>query len=356
MMTSTGSNPLLGRLAKASESGAAGGSAQSPASGSSESAVDPKRRLSASLIVNPYSSGMTAKRERDIVLELRTQFDVQVLRTEHAGHAPELAREAWQNGADVLFACGGDGTANEVLNGLELADGTAEQRPLVALIPAGGTNVLCRSLGIPNHPLKAARHMMDAIRDGRWQTINLGRLDERLFLFAAGVGFDGEVVRRIENKRTGRRPSDLAHVATVLGIFMHERLRFDERITVEVEATGETLRASMLMCGNTTPMSYLGKVPMHFMPACRLDTGLDFIAPRRLGPAFFLRSGARALGKRAANRPPEAAPDAQQMRCDLRAFTVTCDSPQSCQVDGEFIGERTHIRFTSVESPIRLVS
>ena len=327
---------------------------------SAESAAEPSgsaaQRLKATLIVNPYSSGMTARRERDIVTALREEFELDVLRTEHAGHAVSLANEAWKAGAQLIIACGGDGTANEVLNGLDLSHNTALERPLLALLPAGGTNVLCRSLGIPNHPLKAVRHLLDSIRTERWKTINLGRLDERLFMFAAGVGFDGEVVRRIDNKRTGRRPSDLSHLTTIAGLFLHERFRLEERMTVEIESTHELLRSSMLLCGNTTPMSYLGKIPMHMMPACRLDSGLDIIAPRKIGPLFFLRSGARSLGKRGGRRAPEAAPDTQQMRCDITGFTVTCDSPQPCQVDGEFIGDRTHIRFESIVAPIRLVS
>ena len=116
----------------------------------------------------------------------------------------------------MIISCGGDGTANEILNGMSLADGTAEQRPIFAIVPAGGTNVLARSLGYPNHPVRATDQLVDAIVERKVRNVNLGTVDERLFMFAAGVGFDAEVVKRIEQRRSGRRPSDAAHLAADL--------------------------------------------------------------------------------------------------------------------------------------------
>src|SRR5689334_5657584 len=110
-------------------------------------------RRRAALIVNPRSSGMTPARERKVVLDLRRELDVDVFRTERANHAPRIASDIVEQGDhDVIIACGGDGTANEVLNGMSLGDGTAEDRPAFAIVPAGGTNVMARSLGHPNHP------------------------------------------------------------------------------------------------------------------------------------------------------------------------------------------------------------
>src|SRR4051812_6401691 len=103
----------------------------------------PKRR--AALIVNPKSSGMTPARERKVVLELRREIDVDVFRTERANHPPRIAQDIVESGDhDLIIACGGDGTANEVLNGMQLGDGTADERPAFAIVPAGGTNVMAR--------------------------------------------------------------------------------------------------------------------------------------------------------------------------------------------------------------------
>lgn len=305
------------------------------------------------IIINPYSSGLTAQRERIIVNTLKEYVDLDVRRTERAGHGAELAREAVRDDVDLLIACGGDGTANEVLNGMDLADGTANERAMFAVIPAGGTNVLCRSLGLPNHPIRATTQLATAIAARRHTTINLGKLDERIFMFAAGVGFDGAMVKRIEQKRRGRRPSDMSHVATIVGLFMTERFVFDERLTVRIEDTGEELRAGLLMCGNTSPMSYMGRLALDFTPKARLEAGLDFMAPKRVSALFAIKNSMQAMGLTGKRRL--ISEEQAQIRSDVRAFQVVCDSPQPCQVDGEYIGERTHINFSAIRDAVRLV-
>lgn len=341
---------LVDRLRRGADSSTAAATAEreSPATGSA-------RRLATTLIVNPYSSGMTARREREIVLLLRDHTELEVRRTERPGHAPELAREARESGSELVIACGGDGTGNEVINGLGVQAGSAADIPRLMLIPAGGTNVLCRSLGLTNHPVKATMQLVEAIQQDRTHTVNLGQMDERLFLFSSGVGFDGELVRRAEQRRSGRRPGDLAHVAMVTAMFVHERLRFSERMTITVDSTGEQLRAAFVMCGNHTPVSYVGKLPAHVMPDCSLDEGLDFVAPRRFDPFWLARVATSSIGKRKVRRSSDAAPDNLQLHHDLERFNVVCDEPIACQVDGEFVGERTHIRYELVRDAVRLV-
>lgn len=308
------------------------------------------QRLRASLIVNPYSSGLTSRREVEIVRILREACNLDVMRTERPGHAIELAREACEEGVDVVVACGGDGTGNEVVNGMTLSAHGAGHAPRFALVPAGGTNVLCRAVGLPNNPITAAGRITEALRADRSHVINLGVVDERRFLFACGVGMDGEMVRRVDARRTGRRPSDLAHVSTLVGIFASERFRLTDRMTIHIDDTGEELRGCLLMCGNTTPTTYLGRIGMHFMPDCRLETGLDFVAPRQQNALAAIRNSARSI--RTTRRSTISS---EQLRHDLRAFSVECDEPQPCQVDGEYIGDRTHLRFELLERCLRLV-
>lgn len=306
------------------------------------------------MIVNPYSSGMTSAREKRIVTELREHFDVDVHRTERAGHAPKIAESIVDgNEHDVIIACGGDGTANEVLNGMSLADGTAEERPAFAIIPAGGTNVFSRSLGHPNHPIRALKHVARAIVEDNAKIINLAAVDERVYMFSAGVGFDAEIVKRIEARRSGRRPSDLAHVVAMLGIYAGERFRLDESMTVTVDETGEVLRASMLIVGNTTPMTYTGRLPIHFMPDCSLETGLDFVAPEKANAGFTLAKFGEGLGllpKRAKSA------EQKQLRHDVKSITVVCEQPLPVQADGEYLGDRTHVHFRSIERAVRMIS
>lgn len=312
-------------------------------------------RLRGAIIINPYSSGMTGKREREIVSTLREHMDLQIRRTERGGHAPQLARQLMDAGPlDVIISCGGDGTANEILNGMSLGNDTAEHRPAFAIVPAGGTNVLARSIGYPNHPVRATTQLAEAIVERRTRRINLATVDERVFMFSAGVGLDGEIVKRMEQRRSGRRPSDLAHLSSVVGYYATQRFALDERMTVTIDGTGEQLRAALVLVGNTTPMTYMGRMAIHFMPDATLEGGLDIMAPTRANAGFALRNAAQAMGIGRKNQRLVSA-EKSRIRHDVPGLTVECDEPQPVQVDGEFIGERTHIRFGLLERCIDLV-
>lgn len=314
------------------------------------------RRLRGAMIVNPYSSGMTSRREREIVTTLREHMDLEVRRTERGGHAPKLARELMEAGPlDVMISCGGDGTANEILNGMSLGNDTADDRPAFAIVPAGGTNVLARSIGYPNHPVRATSKLAEAIVERRTTRINLATVDERVFMFAAGVGLDAEIVKRMEQRRSGRRPSDMAHLSSIVGYYATQRFALGERMTVTVDETGEQLRAALVLVGNTTPMTYMGRLPIHFMPDATLEGGLDFMAPERANAGFAIRNAMQAFGVGRKNQRL-ASPEKTRIHHDVRGFTVECDEPEPVQVDGEFIGDRTHIRFGLLERTIDLVT
>jgi diacylglycerol kinase family enzyme len=330
-------------------------SAHAPAEAVTPTTTDTPRRPRAAMIVNPYSSGMTSKREREIVTTLRESMDLEVRRTERGGHAPKLAAQLMESGnLDVLIACGGDGTANEVLNGMDLGNETADERPAFAIVPAGGTNVLARSIGFPNHPVRATAKLAESIVERRTMRINLATVDERVFMFSAGVGLDAEVVKRMEQRRSGRRPSDAAHLAAVVGIYATSRWAIDDRMSIAIDGSDDELRAALLLVGNTTPMTYMGRTPLHFLPDAKLDGGLDFMAPHRVNALFALRNAAQAMGVGRANARLVSG-DKMQRHHDVRGMTVTCDEPQPVQIDGEFIGERTHIRFGLLENPVKLI-
>ena len=316
----------------------------------------PPRRKRAVLIVNPYSSGMTAARERAIVQQLRAELDVDVRRTERAGHATRMAHELMDPATvDVIISCGGDGTANEVLNGLELGDDTAAERPAFAIIPAGGTNVLARSVGYPNHPVRAVRQLLEGIREDRTRTINLGTIDERIYMFSAGVGLDGEVVKRMEARRSGRRPSDLAHLALIVGIYAGSRFAFSDNMTVEVAgADDRPLRAAFVLVGNTTPMTYMGRLGVHFLPDASLEGGLDFVAPPHANAGFAIRNALQGMGVGRARRAL-VSDEQMQLHHDVDGLTVTCEEPTAVQADGEYLGDRTHVQFGLLRNAIRLV-
>ena len=113
--------------------------------------------------------------------------------TSAAGHATELAARALDSGADLMIAMGGDGTVNEVLNGM-----TGSRVPL-AVIPAGTANVFCCETGIPRNATKAARQLPEWVE----ARVALGRVHAegeapRYFLLMAGAGLDAGIVQRVE--------------------------------------------------------------------------------------------------------------------------------------------------------------
>ena len=109
-------------------------------------------------------------------------------------HATELCREAVAAPYDVVVAFGGDGTINEAANGLAGSD-----VPLTCL-PGGSTNVFCRTLGIPADVVEATEHLLALADDFRPGRVDLGRVDDRYFVFASGTGLDASVVERVDSR------------------------------------------------------------------------------------------------------------------------------------------------------------
>src|SRR6185437_3556444 len=127
--------------------------------------------------------------------------------TEYRGHARLLGTRAVEEGVDVVVVLGGDGTVNEVVNGL-LEHGPGEHVPTLAVVPGGSTNVFSRALGRSRHPVEATAEILDSLRAGATRTVSLGTAsvlpadgdgeagwtDPRWFVFTAGLGFDADVI------------------------------------------------------------------------------------------------------------------------------------------------------------------
>ncbi len=123
------------------------------------------------------------------------QVDPEILITERAGHARELARGAVDRGARIVAAWGGDGTVNEVASALA---GTATS---LAVIPAGSGNGLARMIGMPADPARAIHRLLH----GADRLIDLGEIDGRLFVNVAGVGFDAHIAAEFAALGRARR-------------------------------------------------------------------------------------------------------------------------------------------------------
>ena len=268
------------------------------------------------LIVNPRASKVSDEVVERVVAVLPP--DVVVLATSERGEATALAREH-ETSADAIYVLGGDGTYNEVLNGV------SGHVPL-GFLPGGGTSVLPRALGLGRDPVEAARRAAGGVA----RPIGLGRLNGRRFSFNAGVGFDAELVRRIDRRGRaddGRRPGDAAFIREAIGLVAARRGRFPEAL--EIEGVG---RAAFALVANCDPYTYAGRLAVRVAREASFDAGLDLVAPTVVRPSALprllveLTKGARA--RRGLN-----------VLHDVDRIVVRCDLPLPLQVDGEDLGD-----------------
>ena len=156
-------------------------------------------------IYNPIS-GVSGKRMIVSQIESRldrTLYSYHIRKTEYAGHATELAREAVSEGADVVCAIGGDGTVNEV--GRALID----TNTALAIIPSGSGNGLARHLHIPLDPISA----IQLINEGTVRKMDYGVINLHPFFCTCGVGFDAFISEKFAKSKI-RGP--IAYIENVL--------------------------------------------------------------------------------------------------------------------------------------------
>jgi diacylglycerol kinase (ATP) len=243
----------------------------------------------------------------------------EIVRTAAAGDGERQARRALADGADLVIAHGGDGTAMEVAAALV---GTG--RPL-GLLPAGTGNLLAGNLGIR----RSWRSASDVILRGACRIIDLGRLTtaagSRIFAVAAGAGFDAELMRRTE-ARHKRIFGMAAYVAKAVGL-----ATAITRSSVRIEC-GDYVhegRAALVLianCGELIP----GLLPIH--PDVRPDDGVFDVAV--LDASSF--PGAARLVWWMLMRRPHYVPGITLLRA--ARVTLSADPPFPVQADGEAAG------------------
>jgi diacylglycerol kinase family enzyme len=286
---------------------------------------------------------------------------------------------------DVVISVGGDGTVNEVVNGL-LEDGPAPHLPMLAVIPGGSTNVFSRALGRSRDPVEATAEILASLRAGRTRLVSLGTASAtgtstapvtgiapedaesaadadaaahrsdwtapRWFVFAAGLGFDADVIARVEDQRArGRRSTGALYVRQAVGTFLLGRERRRPAMTLHVP--GEAPRDGLFLClvSNVSPWTYLGARPVVVSPEASFDTGLDVFAMRRLGAVRMLNNLRQTL-----SRTPGPRGRAVHRWHDLEELSVTASRPQGWQVDGDHLGTATGLRVRHVPAALRVVA
>ncbi|PZF95454.1 diacylglycerol/lipid kinase family protein [Micromonospora deserti] len=315
--------------------------------------------MRAVLVVNPKAT-TTSERSRDVLVRaLRSEVDLSVRYTRRRGHATALAREAAEEGVDVVVTLGGDGTVNEVVNGLMSAQPPtvptgatpAERLPALATVPGGSTNVFARALGLPREWPDGTSMILEGLRLGRHRTIGLGRADDRYFTFCAGFGVDAAVINRVERARRRGRVSTpaLYFRSTVSQYFLGSDRRHP---AISLERPGEPAEGELatVIIQNTAPWTYLGDREINPNPEASFDLGLDVFALRQLRVASTTRTVTQSFSR----RPDPHGKQVLRLH-DVAEFTLLSSRPQAFQLDGDYLGEREKVRFTSIPAALRVI-
>src|SRR5918997_735434 len=323
--------------------------------------------MRALVVANPAAT-TTSRGVRDRVLTTLTdELQVELAVTTHRGHGSELARKACVDGVDVVLALGGDGTVNEVVNGL-LHDGPGVHVPPLAVVPGGSTNVFSRALGRSRDPLAATREVLDSLRAGRTRRISLGtasvrdastapaRLPDpalaqaaadagaaahpgwsepRWFAFSAGLGFDADVIGRVEAHRArGLRSTGLLYVLEATSTFVFGRERRDPAMSAHLPGGPPLDGLFLCLVSNVSPWTYLGAHAVNPTPVLRML--------HHVREVFAAR--------------PDVRGDGVHRWHDLDELTLTARRPQGWQLDGDHLGTATGLRVRNVPSALTVVA
>jgi diacylglycerol kinase family enzyme len=306
------------------------------------------------IIVNPYATTVSDRLKNLVVYALQARYEVEAVDTEAAEHAIEIGREARTGGYDIVVAFGGDGTLNEVANGLAGTDVP------VSVLPGGSTNVVCRTLGIPNDVVDATEHLIGIADDFRPRKIDLGRCNGRHFVFACGVGLDATVVKRVDaHPRLKARARQWYYTWAAISAFYRQYLRDPVRLTLEVE--GETLEGVTAIAQNSDPFTYFANIPIRICEDIGLDDGtISMALLRRAKQRDMLPIASRVLSKGlhvSKNRQIDEFDDVT--RASVRSISEDRDGvlrPFPVQVDGDYIGEYTELDFSVEPGALTVVA
>jgi diacylglycerol kinase family enzyme len=291
-------------------------------------------------VVSPFAQDLIAR-------ALSGGARVEQVITKRRGHATHVARGAAHEGVDLVVVLGGDGTVNEVVNGL------AGSSVPMAVLPGGGANILARGLGMPNDPVEAAGLLLERLRRPPLR-IPLGRIDERYFVSNCGVGFDAAIVRRVERRRFAKRVAgDAFFVWSALRVFFLGYDRRHAHLTLRWGDGPEERRTGLYLAiaQKADPYTYLGSRPMRICPDVRREGGIDLLGMSRMGLLSVLRV---ALGSfRTAPRPHGRHVLALH---DLTRLRIEADRPMPVQADGEYLGERTSVEVRAVPDALSIVA
>ncbi len=291
------------------------------------------------LIVNPRAGMNRAGRELPTLMAAldATNSDYEVHATKHPGHASELAVIAAAAGATTVVAVGGDGTVNEVVNGIMQTD--PEARPNLGVVAAGSGADFARSFDLPEHTDADLKGVIGATRRIDVGHMEFGDRSGHHFVNIANIGLAAATVERAE-----RLPRRLGKARYIVA-FWPVLARYSKcEISVNVDGTHYSENAHNLLLANGRYAGGGMNFSPHSDPADgRLDAQMN-IGPKRQAVSLIPKI---YRGKHL--------PDARILQVSGSRFEIDAERPLMVEADGELLGE-TPVTITVVADALAIVA
>jgi diacylglycerol kinase family enzyme len=293
------------------------------------------------IIVNPYATTVSDRLKNLVVYALQGRYEVEAVSTEAQNHATEIGIEARDGGYDIVVAFGGDGTLNEVANGLA---GTGVP---VSVLPGGSTNVVARTLGIPNDVVDATEHLLGLADRFEPRRVDLGIANGRRFVFSCGCGLDATAAMRVDQRpKLKARAGPYFYTWVAVSAFYRDYLRHPARMRLDVG--DRSVEGITVLAQNSDPFTYFGGRPVRVCEGVAIDDGtlsvaiLRRAAQRDMGPII-----ARVLTERlraSRHRQIDHFDDVTEARIESTSLDPQGQPrPFPIQVDGDYIGAHTSL-------------
>ncbi len=296
------------------------------------------------LVTNLTARSVSPRLKQVIQNALSADLELELADTSHRNHATELARKAATSGLDLVIAFGGDGTMNEVVNGLAGTD-TA-----LAILPGGMANVFCRSLGIPVDIVEATGYLLNRLKNYQTRSVNIGHMDGRYFVMSCGIGLDAATVRRTEaNPSAKRKFRDWFFLWSAVRTAVSEYRGKDPYIHLSAGDVSEEVVLAVI--SNIGAFTFFKNWQVTITPQARIEEGLDVFSMRRFPITYIpgILISAFKTGSHVRHK------HASYVHNVTSIALKSTERPFPVQVDGEFVGERTELAVDLVQDGLKIL-
>lgn len=291
--------------------------------------------------MNPEARNVSPAVRRVVQAALEGHFKLDATVTEARHAAIEVAKDALDDGNEMIIAFGGDGLVNEVANGM------ADRDAALGIVPGGTMNVFARNLGIPNDPLEAVDRILMHSDEVEPRTVSLAKANDRYFTFSCGCGFDGEAASRVEEHYpTKRRFGEPYFYAAAFSTFLGSYFGRTPFLRCEGEfGHGEGVGVIALNAG---PYAYLAGRPIRLVPSDPESDGFGLFVLNRLQwwrvPAYA--AGALVTGRFGAG---------SKAFSGVSRATVSAQDPFFLHVDGEPLPTEDRVELVANAGTLKVI-